>query len=145
MAQESILSNIQIRSGNVLNISENHYFNDFVLSLPNDISYNACFVANWVDYKGTLYQPRMILLCGIDESFCPIFAEIQFILVHDNSSLFICSSLINIGLNCNIDDFEVEQCIKWLSIKYEDLVEPVPLFVYTMGNSERYIILHHSV
>lgn len=45
MAQESVLSNIQIGSGDVLDISENHHLNDFVLSLPNNISYNACFVA----------------------------------------------------------------------------------------------------
>ncbi|EZA61817.1 hypothetical protein X777_09791, partial [Ooceraea biroi] len=109
MANESILSNIQIGSGNVLNISENDHFNDFVFSLSNDISYDACFVANWIDYKGTRYQPRMVLLHGMDESSCPIFAEIQFIIIHNNSPLFICSALINIGLNCNIGGFEVEQ------------------------------------
>ncbi|KYN12664.1 hypothetical protein ALC57_15161 [Trachymyrmex cornetzi] len=145
MAQESILPNIQIGSGNVINISEHHQFNNFVLSLPDDINYNTCFVTNWIDYKGTRYKSKMVLLCGIDETFCPMFAEIQFIIIHHNSPLFICSFLINIGLNCSIGGFEVKQSIKWLSIKYEDLVDPFPLFVYTMGNGERYIILRHYV
>lgn len=145
MAKESILPNIQIGSGNIINISEHHHFNNFVLSLSNDVSYNACFVTNWVNYKGTRYQPKMVLICGVDESSCPIFAEIQFIVIYDNSPLFICSSLINIGLNCNIGGFEVERSEKWLSIKYKDLLNPFPLFVYTMGNGERYIILDHSV
>ncbi|KAL6434729.1 hypothetical protein ACFW04_006217 [Cataglyphis niger] len=145
MAHESILSKIHIGSANVLDISENHHFNDFMLSLPNNINYNACFVVNWINYKGIRYQARMVLLCGIDESSCPIFAEIQFIIIHDNNPLFICSCLINIGLNCNISGFEIEYSTKWLSIKYEDLVDPFPLFVYTMGNGERYIILRYSV
>lgn len=87
----------------------------------------------------------MVLLCGLDESSCPIFAEIQFIIIHDNSPFFICSSLINIGLNSNIGGFEVEYGIKWLLLKYKDLVDPFPLFAYTMENNERYIILHHTV
>jgi len=137
MAQKSIFSNrIQIGSGNVFDISENNHFNNFALSLPNGINYEACFIANWVDYKGTRYQPKMVLLYGMDESSCPIFAEIQFIIIYNNSPLFICSCLINIGLNWNIGGFEVEDSIKWLSIKYEDLIDPFPLFVYTMGNSE---------
>lgn len=37
IAQESILSKIHIGSRNVLVISENHYFNDFMLSLPNKL------------------------------------------------------------------------------------------------------------
>lgn len=84
----------------------------------------------------------MVLLYGIDESSCPTFAEIQFIIIHDNNLLFICFYLLNIGLN--IDDFEVEHSTKWFSIKYEDLVDPFP-FVHTMGNGERYIILRQSV
>lgn len=87
----------------------------------------------------------MELVCGIDESSCSIFAEIQFIIIYDKKPLCICSSLINIGLNCNIGGFEVEQSIRWFSIKHEDLVDLFSLFVHTMGNGERYIILHHSV
>lgn len=96
----------------LLILAKNHHFNDFVLSLPNDISYNTCFVANWIDYKDTRYQRRMLLLYEIDESSCPMFADIQFIIIHDNSPLFICSFLINIGLNCNIGGFEVNQSLK---------------------------------
>ncbi|XP_039310574.1 uncharacterized protein LOC120358896 isoform X1 [Solenopsis invicta] len=46
MAKESILPNIQTGSGNIIDISENHHFDNFMLSLPNDINYNACFVTN---------------------------------------------------------------------------------------------------
>lgn len=87
----------------------------------------------------------MALLCGMDESSCPIFAEIKSIIIHDNSPLFICVFLINIGLNYNISGYEVKQSTKWTLIKYEDLVDPFPLFVYTMGNGELYVILHYFV
>lgn len=145
MAQENFLSNILTGLGNVIDISENDHFSDFALSLPNDIDYSSCFTINWVDHKGTRYQPRMVLLYKMDDTSCPIFAEIQFILIYNNSLLFICSSLINIGLNCNVGGFEVKQGKKWLAIKYENLIDLFPLFVYTMGNSEQYIILHYFV
>lgn len=112
MIKESIVPTIQVGSGKFFNITRHDHFNFFASSLPNVIISNPCFIANWVNYKGTKYQPRMVLVYGIDKSSCPIFVEIQLIIIHQNIPVFICSYLVNIGLNYNIGGFEVKQNTK---------------------------------
>jgi len=67
MAEESIIPSIEV--GNITNISKHkHLFASF---LPKDVLCNPySFVVTWVNYKGTLYKPRMVLVCGTDESSC---------------------------------------------------------------------------
>lgn len=145
MAQESIIPTIEVGSGNI-NVTKHDYFNNFASFLPTDVLCDQnSVIVNWVNYKGTRYQPKMVLICGTDESSCLNFAEIQYIVIHQNKLSFICFSLLNMGLNCDIGGFEVEKSTKWIFIKYEDLIDPFPLFVYTMATGEQYIILHHSV
>jgi len=81
------------------------------------------------------------LVYRIDECSCPIFTEIQFIIIYQNIPVFICSSLVKIGFNYNIGSFEVKQNTKCqLNMIYLIL----SLFVFT-GTGERYVILHHPV
>jgi len=143
MAEESIIPSIEV--GITTNISK-HHFHLFASFLPKDILCNPySFIVTWVNYKGTLYKPRMILVCGTDESSCPLFAEIQYIILQGKSLFFICFSLQNIGLNCDIGAFEIIRSTNWLVIKHENLLDPYPLFIYTMATGERYVILHHPV
>jgi len=142
MAEESIIPSNEV--GNITNISKHkHLFASF---LPKDILCNPhSFVVTWVNYKGTLYKPRMVLVCGTDESACPLFAEILHIIFQGSSLFFICSSLQNIGLNCDIGAFEIMRSINWLVIKHENLLNPYPLFLYTIAIGEQYVVLHHPV
>lgn len=145
MAQKSVIPTIQVGSGNIFNITEHDYFNLFMSSLPNDIIYNPyCCITNWVNYKSTRYQPKLVLVYGTDKSSCPIFLEIQLIVIYQNSPLFICSSLLNLGLHYNVGGFEVTQDTKWLSVKYEDLFDSFPLFPLQVSVSDMlfYIILY---
>lgn len=87
----------------------------------------------------------MVLVYGIDECSCPLFAEIQHIILQESIIFFICFSLENLGLNYDIGGFEVIRSTNYLVIKHENLLDPYPLFVYTMGTGERYIVLHHPV
>ncbi|XP_039305725.1 uncharacterized protein LOC105204954 isoform X1 [Solenopsis invicta] len=147
MAQNSIVPTIQIGSGKFFDITKHDYFHFFALSLPKDIISKPCFIANWVNYKGTKYQPTMILVYGIDKSSCPVFVEVQLIIIHQNVPIFVCSSLLNVGLNDNIGGFEVKskQNTKWLSVKYDNLYDSFPLFAYTASTGEQYVILHHPI
>jgi len=86
-----------------------------------------------------------MLIYEIDKSSCPIFTEIQFIIIYQNIPVFICSSLVNIGFNYNIGGFEIKQSTKWLSVKHDDLFDCFPLFVYSAGTGERNVILQHPV
>lgn len=145
MAQESIIPTIEVGS-KYINITKHDRFNLFAPLLPTNILRDPySFVVNWVNYKGTQYQSRMVLVCGMDESSCPIFAEIQHIVLHQDNFFFICCSVLNMGLNCDIGGFEVERSTKFFFIKYEELLDPFPLFFYTMATGERYVILHHPV
>ncbi|EFN60891.1 hypothetical protein EAG_02219, partial [Camponotus floridanus] len=109
MAQESIIPTVELGLGNIINITKHDHFNHFASILPTNILHDPySFIANWVNYKGTRYQRRMVLIYGTDESSCPIFAEIQYIILYQNNLFFICFSLLNMGLNCDIGGFEVE-------------------------------------
>lgn len=145
MARENIIPILETESESI-NITKHNCFNNFALFLPSNILHDPySVITNWVNYKGIRYQPRMILICGTDKSSCPIFAKIQHIILYQNNLSFICSALLNMGLNCDIGGFKVQQSTKRIFIKYEDLLDPFPLFVYTMATGEQYIILYHPV
>lgn len=142
MAEENIIPSTEVGSMTGIYMHKDFYL--FAPFLSESVLRNTdSVVASWVNYKGTVYQPRIVLVHGTDESSCPLFAEIKYIILQGTNLFFICSSLQNIGLNCDIGVFEVVRSTNWLSIKHENLLDPYPLFVYTTATGERFVVLHH--
>lgn len=120
---------------------QSKFFLDYVLH-SHGISENVTNVS-WVDYKGTKYHSGIMVVVGIDDDSCPIFWRIEEIFVdYDQIPIFVCSSWINVRFSVGYHAFElIEGSNEHRCIRVNELYTPMPLYLHTMSNGERYITL----
>ena len=145
------VSNASIRQpltsgpSHILDLSKLESFSSFSLSLPQNILENPNqVVVNWIEYKGTKYVPKQILLIDTDDEGLFQFAEIQLILTHDAQPLFICSRVETLGFFSEVRGYEVLRNVsdqKWLAIGHGNLLDYRPLCIYPMATGEQIIVL----
>ncbi|KAK3925508.1 Methylthioribose-1-phosphate isomerase [Frankliniella fusca] len=117
---------------------------DFVKDLPKNVTLETCSSPNWINFKGTKYQPGMVLLISVNESGGPVFGMLEVILVSfDNTVVFVYSDLVTIGFDEQLHSYEVENYDNWSCTTPSDLVEPLPLSLYTSVNGKKTVILRH--
>ena len=93
----------------------------------------------WVDYKGTKYSLKNILVTGFSsETGCPVFEEIKIIVPSDNGDMhFICSPLGTLGYYSEVRGYQVdtvpEFSNKSFGIKQENRVDYHPLSKISTG------------
>lgn len=108
--------------------------------IPSNLINKNAFMPNWIEYKGTVYKNKMILVVNAID-LCPEFAELRTIIIHEaEQPLFICTKLINIGLNDHIMAYEVEKSDELIFISPADLLDPFPLSLYTIADGGRYVM-----
>ena len=142
----SILSSrLVVGPGNFTDLRDLAYFNSLKKFLPEEIVLEAdyIFVPKWVDFKGSVFKPKMVLLVGFDREFgCPLFSVIEIVLVHQNQPLFVCSALHTVGYYSHVRGFQVRENVTKIitCVAADSLYEPRPLSVYKMTSGEKIII-----
>ena len=142
-------SELIVGSGKVLNLQAVDNYASFSSSLPQEIVKEPRqYCANWVDYYGTKYALKMLLLCEIDgDSGLPVFGQIQFIVVKGNRIVFVCESLGTVGYYPHVRGFEVvfgTQPVNWFCIEPEELIDPSPL-VHNKLSGESFVVLKRAL
>ncbi|XP_046405832.1 uncharacterized protein LOC124170865 isoform X1 [Ischnura elegans] len=112
-------------------------------TLPASLRDRKVLSPSWIEYKGTKYKPGMVLVTGAKD-LCPTFAEIRFILIDDMPN-FICVELKNLGLNEHVLGYEVIHSSEWVCIGMNQLLDPLPLYAFTMANGEKYVVLRYAI
>ncbi|KAK3924516.1 Cystathionine gamma-lyase [Frankliniella fusca] len=121
---------------------------DFVQSLPNGINLtfrSSCLAANWVQYKGTLYKPGMILLSSVDKSGGPVFGLLQTILVSNEIFCFVFSVLSCLGFDDHVHAYQVEASSRWSCCTPTDLLDPLPLSLRHNIFGKEYVSLRYKL
>lgn len=102
-----------------------------------------CF--KWIEYKGTVFQRKMVVITGTKELHL-MFGEIEEIICGELHEPFIvCKRLHNIGFNDHVWAYQVERTNEQLCIKITDLYDPLPVGLHIMATGELYIGLRHGV
>lgn len=101
---------------------------------------------SWVEYKGTLFEPKMALIVGT-EDLSPTFVEIKTILMHDGlqDPFFVCSCLHNLGFDEHKWAFEIEKTNEKVCISITSLFDPLPVTIHTAPTGDLYIGLRYAV
>lgn len=119
---------------------------NFASSLPECISLlQSVLSPNWVNIKGTKYQPGMAVILKISENGAPVFGVIDIIFVCDKDVMFLYSYLLTVGFDEHAHAYEVEYSDMKSSINQEDLYDPLPLSIYHSVLGLKFIVLRHSL
>ena len=145
------VSNASIRQplvsgpSHVVNLGELDKYPSFSPSLPSNFLENPeQVVVNWVEFKGTNYVPKQILVINTDDEGLFQFGEIQLTLIHHNEPLFVCSALDTLGYFSEVRGYEVlknENAQNWFAIGHGRLLDFRPLCLYPMATGELVIVL----
>jgi hypothetical protein len=147
-----VVSNASIRQpivtgpSHILDLKDLPTFPSFSLTLPESVfSQTAQCVFNWVEYKGTKYQPGQVLLTNTDDNGLFVFSEIRVILVSDSKPLFICCNLDTVGYYSDVRGYEVKRIenSSWFAVEQGKLLDPYPLCLYGMATGETVVVLKY--
>ena len=105
---------------------------------------NPVLSVNWINFKGTLYKPGMVLLVSANESG-PVFGVLRAILSHDDSILLIFNYMLNLGFNEHVHGYAVESTDKWSSTVFDDLFDPFPLYAHSNFQGEKFVLLKYHL
>ncbi|XP_034253504.1 uncharacterized protein LOC117652584 [Thrips palmi] len=119
----------------------------FSLTLPDFVFDNPHQnVTKWVDFKGTRYEQRQVLVIRIEDGLFQ-FAEIKTIVVLEESPLFLCSPFETIGYFSDVRGYELEHnttgALKWISVHHSKLLDPSPLCLFTMSTGEKVVVMKY--
>lgn len=131
----------------VTNLRDLDEYRSFSLTLPENV-FNQPWqkLTKWVDYKGTKYEPRQLLLTGTDDVGLFSFAELKFIVALEDRPLFICSQFDTVGYYSEVRGYEVRRPAiesNWFSIEHGMLLDYNPLCLYLMATGENVVILKY--
>lgn len=139
------MSQIKVGPGETLDITLIENYELFKNTLPI-LENKICFISKWIDYKGTHYQAKMILILDYNYDTGPIFGEIVKIIVKNNRPLFLCYTYDTIGYNPHVHGYEISKNVHNMKIRgHENLFDPLPIYVRTISSSEAYCILRYSL
>ncbi|KAK3916196.1 Spermatogenesis-associated protein 7-like protein [Frankliniella fusca] len=142
VANASIRQPLSAGPCQTVNLSELDCFPSFSRSLPCDIVESPIqTVVNWVNFKGTKYQPQQILLTDVDDDGLFQFGKIQLILLYDEKPLFICSDFDTLGYFSEVRGYEVTPLDSWFAIGHGKLLDYHPLCLYPMPTGETVVVL----
>ncbi|XP_052129681.1 uncharacterized protein LOC127750959 [Frankliniella occidentalis] len=123
----------EIEYGPLFEINLSDFSNpEFARHLPRDLNLtftSSCLASNWVEFKGTKYQPGMVLVVNVDESGGPVFGKLESIL-HSPIPVFVYSSVLCLGLDDHVDAYEVDFSDTLSSTSPLTLHDPLPLSVH---------------
>ena len=148
IANKGILPETEVGPMEEVVLSEDDHYFEFFSSLPDVFRVKeSVFVPNWVNYKGTRYSPLMVLVVDRDESTgWPIFGKVQFILLDDaNTPIFVCIRLKTMGFSDPRFAYQVCSSSEWLCVKFDDLVDPMPVFNVKDFAGNFYVVLRYLV
>jgi len=148
---QSILSDkLKVGPGNFTNLRDVFDFSALSKPLPKAVADESefIFVPKWVEYKGSVFKPQMLLLVGFHPEFqYPVFGQIRIVLTHENQPLFVCSVLHTIGYFSHVRGFQVEEksdnAAEW--VLADDLKDPLPLSLYSMKTGEKIVLPKHCM
>ncbi|KAK3928327.1 Adenylate kinase 9 [Frankliniella fusca] len=132
----------------LVDLKDSHMFPAYSLTLPDKIFDNTSqFLANWVEYKGTKYQQRQVIVYETNDEGLFLFAEIQFIMPYEDCPLFICSPLDTVNYYCEVRGYEVKrpltQNLNWFALEQGKLLDPNPLCIYNLPSGDEVIVLKY--
>ncbi|KAJ1526452.1 hypothetical protein ONE63_009586 [Megalurothrips usitatus] len=99
---------------------------------------------NWVDFMGTRYKPRMVLIIGANEDGYK-FGKIVDILLYNKQPLFVCKVLVSMGYCDHVGGHEVKEGTSIFCTPYSNLLDPFPVYDFSMFSGEKVVVLKHSV
>lgn len=144
LSNQSILPRIQFGPSELVSVLDLDYYNLFDRSLPQLFLDCPLLSLNWVNIKGTLYKPGMVLLVNANEHG-PVFGELHYILVHEETVLFVFSYFLNLGYSEPIHAYPVGNAEKWSCIEPRDLYDPHPLFAHSNIHGDKYVSLKYRL
>ncbi|XP_015127184.1 uncharacterized protein LOC107048513 [Diachasma alloeum] len=146
LANEKITPSLQTGPGDLLEC--NHH--DPYYNLPTDLqSMKQYFVANWIEYQGTIFKPGMALVLDThSDDFLLVFGKIERILIFDdtlNTFCFICNYYDNLGAYSHVGAHKVKETQEKVCVKLQDLLDPLPVYAHTMADGKKYVILRYEI
>lgn len=134
----------------LVNLKDSHMFPAYSLTLPDSIFNNTSqLLANWIEYKGTKYQPKQVIVYDTNDEGLFLFAEIQFLIPYKDCPLFICSPLDTVSYYSNVRGYEVArprtESLNWFAIEQGKLLDPHPLCIYYLPSGQGVIVLKYLV
>ncbi|XP_016661153.1 uncharacterized protein LOC107884141 [Acyrthosiphon pisum] len=115
----------------------------FLNKIPTELK----VYVSWLDYKGILYQPGMVLVLEVNLDNC-IFGEIVKIFIGElKIPYFIYKQIITVGFDSHYYAYQVE-----LNSQFEfggcyltDLPDPTPTIIRTLGNGINFVSLRYAL
>jgi len=144
LSNQSILPRVQFGPSELVSVLDLDHFNLFDRSLPQLFLDCPLLSLNWVNIKGTLYKPGMVLLVNANEHG-PVWGELHFILVHEETVLFVFSYFLNLGYSEHIHAYPVCDAEKWSCIEPRDLYDPHPLYAHSNIHGDKYVSLKYRL
>ena len=146
--QSILASKLLIGTGSFISLEDLSVYPVLKNILPKEIVRESeyVFVPKWVEYKGSVYKPKMVLLTGFNpELGDPIFSEIDFLLVHKDQPLFVCSLLDTLGWYTHVRGFKVEKSEneRPYCVVADALYDPLPLGIYEMRSGEKIVVTRY--
>ena len=102
------------------------------------------YETTWIDVKGITYKPKLVLMVGVDDTSCPLFAEIHKIILLDQKPFFVCNALENIGYSEHHLAFEIRKTTLPCIYTLDKLLDPFPLYAHCGPTGEYFVILKHA-
>lgn len=127
--------------GEVIDLCDHLLYTSIKSKLPNCLK--KCETVqrvNWVEVYGTVYKPRVVLVCDVINDIKFKFAKVVDIFIVEGKALFICQSLTNLGYEEHVGGYGVKYSNSHVCIFHEDLFDHTPLYDFQMCSGERYVV-----
>ncbi|XP_034234282.1 uncharacterized protein LOC117641236 [Thrips palmi] len=144
MSKQSILPKVEFGPSELVSVSDLDNFELFDRSLPQLFLDSQLLSLKWVNIKGTLYKPGMVLLVNANEHG-PVFGELCYILVHEETVLFVFCYFLNLGYSEPVHAFPVCKSQRWSCIEPSAMYDPHPLFAHSNILGVKYVSLKHRL
>jgi len=115
----------------------------FLNKIPTELK----VYVSWLDYKGILYQPGMVLVLKVNLDDC-IFGEIVKIFIGElKIPYFIYKQIITVGFDSHYYAYQVElnSEFQFDGCYLTDLPDPTPTIIRTLGNGIHFVSLRYAL
>lgn len=121
---------------------------NFFNSLPIEFKSDT-FSIPWVNFKGVLYKPGMLLIIDIDLNGC-IFGEILYILINKSRMPYlVCKLFLTVGFNSHYHAYEIKKYNKsesnLIGCYLKDLKDSTQTILRVLGNGKLYASLRYAL
>ncbi|XP_034254143.1 uncharacterized protein LOC117652976 [Thrips palmi] len=122
------------------------HYDKLDLDIPVDFGDNLV-ETSWVDFKGTVYRPGMIVYVGSDDVHSlPVFGKINSIICNEDCNVgFIYQKFNTIGLYEDYAAYEIVDLDSSTFVNISDLISHAPVIYHQFSDGKKFVALRYDV